>query len=375
MDCYIYRKSIDYKEKEESKEQEEFKQEETTQIKSPHSISLLTEETDLLRSSPYCNMNIEGNVSDRGMIEEKEADEETNTLPSSHVSIHKTRLAILKHKAELHDKLMKQISTNQYVGTDVGNNMIGFGASIIPKAGYEGIAESLPFFIGSFLSNCGISYNPERLVNSLPSNKTIERAVEDNAVSNILLTQDAIRKNLFVYICADKGNKKGNKNLSKFICWYDQSEKKVRTFLIDCDCTNESTIDVTAALNHSLRRVFPSDVSTTVYGQCTDSGGGGTKYALQKALKDLEIAIRTTLTDPNVLFKTKRADEKIRRILSKANENPPPNVYQRRVGQTLTPLIEGRIQYGKLLKRFNLDAVRDELTIMIGSSGTVIILA
>jgi len=235
-------------------------------------------------------MNIEADVSDKGMIEEKETDEETNTLPSSHVSIHKTQLAILKHKAELHDKLMKQISTNQYVGTDVRNNMIGFGASILPKAGYEGIAESLPFFIGSFLSNCGISYNPERLVNSLPSNKTIERAVEDNAVSNILLTQDAIRKNLFVYICADKGNKKGNKNLSKFICWYDQSEKKVRTFLIDCDCTNESTIDVAAALNHSLRRVFPSDVSTTVYGQCTDSGGGGTKYALQKALKDLEIA-------------------------------------------------------------------------------------
>ena len=72
--------------------------------------------------------------------------------------------------------------------------------------------------------------------------------------------------------------------------------------------------------------------------------------------------IQTTLTDPNVLFKTKRADEKIRRILSKANENPPPNVYQRRVGQTLTPLIEGRIQYGKLLKRFNFDTVRDELT-------------
>ena len=65
--------------------------------------------------------------------------------------------------------------------------------------------------------------------------------------------------------------------------------KKVRTFLIDCNCTDESTADVTAALNHSLRRVFPSDVSVTVYGQCTDSGGGGTKYALQKALKYLEI--------------------------------------------------------------------------------------
>ena len=73
-------------------------------------------------------------------------------------------------------------------------------------------------------------------------------------------------------------------------------------------------------------------------------------------------AIRATLTNPTVLFKTKRTDKKICRILSKANENPPPNVYQHRVGQTLTPLIEGRIQYGKLLKRFNLDAVRDKLT-------------
>jgi len=75
-----------------------------------------------------------------------------------------------------------------------------------------------------------------------------------------------------------------------FICWYNESEEKVETFLIDCDCTNESTDDVAAALDHSLRRVFPSDVTVIVYGQCTDSGGGGTKYALQKALKVIDIA-------------------------------------------------------------------------------------
>ena len=54
--------------------------------------------------------------------------------------------------------------------------------------------------------------------------------------------------------------------------------------------------------------------------------------------------------------------KKICNILSKANDNPPPNVYPCCVGQTLTPLIEGQIQYGKLLKRFNVDAVRDKLT-------------
>ena len=155
-ECYFYGKTINYKQNEDTKEQEEKKEmEETRQIESPNSISLLTEETDQDGSNPYCNTNTEEGVSDKGMYEEKETDDKRNTLPSSHVLIHKTQLTILKHKAALYDQLMKQISAKKYYRTDVGNNMIGFGASILPKAGYEGIAKSLPFFIGSFLSNCG----------------------------------------------------------------------------------------------------------------------------------------------------------------------------------------------------------------------------
>ena len=65
--------------------------------------------------------------------------------------------------------------------------------------------------------------------------------VEENDIVNILLTQEYIRKNRYVYICCDKGNKKGNKNLPKFICWYNKDDAKVKTFMIDCDCTDEST--------------------------------------------------------------------------------------------------------------------------------------
>mmetsp|Transcript_14040 Transcript_14040/g.20502 ORF Transcript_14040/g.20502 Transcript_14040/m.20502 type:complete len:140 (-) Transcript_14040:363-782(-) len=54
--------------------------------------------------------------------------------------------------------------------------------------------------------------------------------------------------------------------------------------MIDCDCTDESTEDVTAALKHSITRVFQDDVRVIIHGQCTDSGDGGTKYALQRAL-------------------------------------------------------------------------------------------
>ena len=72
--------------------------------------------------------------------------------------------------------------------------------------------------------------------------------------------------------------------------------------------------------------------------------------------------IRAALTDPTALFKTRRNEKSICHIISKAKDNPPPNVHQRRVGQTLTPYMEGRIQYGKLLKKFNLDPIRNELT-------------
>ena len=39
-----------------------------------------------------------------------------------------------------------------------------------------------------------------------------------------------------------------------------------------------------AALKHPLIRVFPDGVEVKLVGQCTESGGGGTKYALQRAL-------------------------------------------------------------------------------------------
>ena len=173
--------------------------------------------------------------------------------------------------------------------------MLGFAAASLPQAGYDGIAQVLPFIVGSLLENSGIKYNRDKLVSSLPSNMTIKKMVEDNAVGNILLTQESIRKNTCIYICCDKGNKKGNKNLPKFICWYDLDDKKVKTFMIDCDCTDESTEDVAVALKHSLKRIFPEGVDVKLVGQCTDSDGGGTKFALAKALDERHISAQNYL--------------------------------------------------------------------------------
>ena len=155
--------------------------------------------------------------------------------------------------------------------------MLEFTASIVPQCGYSGLSTAIPFIIRSFFVNAGVLINSELLVNSQPSDNTLQRLVEQNTVHAFLLVQDSICKNKCVYISADKGNKKGNKNLAKFICWFDLYEKEVKKFLLDVNCTDESTSEIIDAIAHSLRRIFPDNIEVQIYNQCTDSGGGGHK--------------------------------------------------------------------------------------------------
>ena len=61
--------------------------------------------------------------------------------------------------------------------------------------------------------------------------------------------------------------------------------KQVKIFLLDVNCTDEATHEIADSLKHSMNRLLPG-VILSLSGQCTDSGGGGTKYALQKALTE-----------------------------------------------------------------------------------------
>ena len=59
------------------------------------------------------------------------------------------------------------------------------------------------------------------------------------------------------------------------------------------DYTDEDVSDIVAAILHSLKRVFPDGREIKLDGQCTDSGGGGTKHAFSRAMteKDLTISL------------------------------------------------------------------------------------
>jgi len=112
----------------------------------------------------------------------------------------------------------------------------------------------LPFAIGSVLANVGIPISVELLVNSMPSKDTIQNLVTTNEIDACILTQEIIRKDTNVYIS------------------------------FDVDCTDEDTANISAAIVHSLSRLF-GDVPIILHEQCTDSGGGGTKHAFARAMQ------------------------------------------------------------------------------------------
>ena len=155
---------------------------------------------------------------------------------------------------------------------------------MIPHCGYSGLSTVLSFTIGSVLDNAGIPISVELLVNLMPIKVTIQTLVTKNVIDTCILAQESIQKDTNVYISSDKSNKKGNNNLVKHICWYDIENKKVKVFLLDVDCTNKDTANMSAAVVHSLSQLF-GDFPIILHGQCTDSGRGGTKHAFARAMQ------------------------------------------------------------------------------------------
>ena len=52
---------------------------------------------------------------------------------------------------------------------------------------------------------------------------------------------------------------------------------------MDCDCVEEDIKDIYKGIKHSLSRFFDG-LNITLKDQCTDSGGGGTKFALAREI-------------------------------------------------------------------------------------------
>ena len=74
--------------------------------------------------------------------------------------------------------------------------------------------------------------------------------------------------------------------------------------------------------------------------------------------------VHELLTDNKLQFKKRRIDKKVRSVKDSSNRTiTRPNIFERRTGQTLTPLMLGKIQYHKMKMAYNMRAVQEELKV------------
>ena len=125
--------------------------------------------------------------------------------------------------------LIDQITSAKYRGTEIGNAMLGFEAYLFPSGGYSDFFTALTFAIASVFGIADISVNTLKLVGSLPNRDMIWKCVTENVVDTVVLTQDSVQGNCHVYVSSDKGNKKGKKNLAKFIFWLNREKGEIQS--------------------------------------------------------------------------------------------------------------------------------------------------
>ena len=73
--------------------------------------------------------------------------------------------------------------------------------------------------------------------------------------------------------------------------------------------------------------------------------------------------IKQQFKNPCNHFSKIRIMKKINHFKDTMHNTPAPNAYERRRGQTRTPFMQGKIQFRKLRKQDNIQAVKNELII------------
>jgi hypothetical protein len=86
-------------------------------------------------------------------------------------------------------------------------------------------------------------------------------------------------------LSCDKGNKKGLSHFVKILLWWDKTEKKVQTFVLDIDASEGRSEGCAEAIQHSMKRANKTTITLPLKGQTTDSGGGGVLELLGNQLK------------------------------------------------------------------------------------------
>ena len=210
-------------------------------------------------------------------------------LPVTHAVVAKHQLTKMKEKAKKLDDICRNLEQKRYdASNEEANRMLATAAVMLPKASQDALQSAVPLIVGAACVNAHIPVDVSKVAMSAPSQKTIDRLVENLSVDTMIKFNAMIKKNPHVYLLCDKANseKKGAKIASfpKLLVLVDPDSGEIVELLLDCDSAGSSSAEAAKAIAHSMRTKLAACMPVVLAGVTTDSGGGGTLHSLVECL-------------------------------------------------------------------------------------------
>jgi hypothetical protein len=194
---------------------------------------------------------------------------------------------------------MKQaMGSGRYIGkVPLAEQLYGAAAVLSPQNSLKDVELALALTQAAFLVDCGVGLEErdlQKIANTVPSARTLQAFMNDAAADSAFEAwHEIVTEGSKLFLLCDKGAKKTqNAHFVKILCWWSKLDKTIKTFNMDSNDTDGTSKACAVAIQHSLSQLFGGNENNEqmLWGQATDSGGGGTGNSFHAELTKLGLS-------------------------------------------------------------------------------------
>jgi len=214
-------------------------------------------------------------------------------IPKTHTVVLTADLSRWKNDSHTLARIRNKVQQKQCsCDTLLGQSLWAIAMSAVPALANAATQYLFPLIFFAFFHDTGLfdKLDLDLFSQSFPSDWSFRKFTIHQAVRDTILLGNEFHKSE-IYMACDKGNKKGVGHFAKCVSKWNR-EGSINLRLLDVNAAGGSSVECAAATQASMNKLKNDETdqdSHLLYGQNTDSGGGGTLESLHLAMEPLSL--------------------------------------------------------------------------------------
>jgi len=216
----------------------------------------------------------------------------TMMVPSTHQIYNEKDVGRWKNGYEIYKRVKEKLQRKQFNTKSLfSQSLFSIAAAAVPAMALSAAQFLFPLIVMAFFHDTGLFDNIdlEKHIKSFPSDNTLRKHNLHQATRDTIVISRKLRHRKICMAC-DKGNKKGIGHFVKRSSTWDPISGSVEANTIDIDASGGKSNECALSIESSMNKLKDNDGdrSHLLFGQCTDSGGGGVLDSLADELQAKE---------------------------------------------------------------------------------------